>query len=73
MGFTKENVKDSIFWSHISFCAVYGTKLPDSIQELKIKGSKYIKKGILGIKLKNMNFKCNHMAYGQFWTMSQMA
>ncbi len=65
MGFTKENVKDSIFWSYVSVCAVYGGKIPDSIQELRIKASQHIKKGNLGIKLKDMKFNNNHMAYRQ--------
>jgi hypothetical protein len=45
ISFVKENVKDSIFWSYISVSAVYGGKIPDSFQELRIKASKHIKKG----------------------------
>jgi hypothetical protein len=47
------------------FCAVYGGKIPDSIQELKIKGSNHTKGETLGIKLKNMKFNNNHMANRQ--------
>jgi hypothetical protein len=65
-GFTRENIKDSIFWSYISVCAVYGGRIPGSILELRIKASKHIKKGILGIKLKDMKFNNNHTAYRQF-------
>jgi hypothetical protein len=66
MGFTKENVKDSIFWSCISTCAVYGGRIPGSIQELRLKASKHFKKGIWGIKLKDMKSNSNHMAYRQY-------
>jgi hypothetical protein len=66
MGFTEENAKDSIFWSYISICAMYGCKIPESINELRIKASKHIKKNILGIKLKDIQFNNNHQKYRQF-------
>jgi hypothetical protein len=63
MGFSKGDVKDSIFWSYFSVCAVCGENIPDSTQELRIKASNHTKGEILGIKLKDMKFNNNNMAY----------
>jgi len=51
-GFYRRKCKDSIFWSYIWVCAMYGCKIPESILELKIKASMHIEKNILDIKLK---------------------
>ena len=45
---------------------MYGCKIPESINELRIKTSKHIKKNILGIKLKDIQFNNNHQKYRQF-------
>jgi Reverse transcriptase (RNA-dependent DNA polymerase)/RNase H-like domain found in reverse transcriptase/Integrase zinc binding domain len=65
-GFTEKNVHDSLFWSVISIYTIYGCKLPSSTLELRSLAVKEIKKGILGIKLKDQSFNNNHMNYRQF-------
>ncbi len=65
-GFTENNVNDSLFWSMFSIYAIYGCKIPDSIKEIRLQVTKEIKKGILGIKLKDQSFNNNHAAYRQF-------
>jgi hypothetical protein len=45
MGFIKENVEVSIFWSYIYVCAVYVEGITDSIQKFENKRLKTHKKG----------------------------
>jgi hypothetical protein len=66
MGFSRKYAKDLNFWSNISVRAVYGGRKPDYIQELRVKATKHVKRGILGIKFKDMKTNNNHMAYRQF-------
>jgi len=65
-GFTEENKNDSLIWSVISAFRVYGCKIPDTISELREIAVKEIKKGILGIKLKDQSFNNNHSAYREY-------
>jgi hypothetical protein len=44
-GFCKGKCQRLYFWSYVSVCAVYKGKIPDAIQELRIKASKHIEKG----------------------------
>jgi hypothetical protein len=66
MGFTEKNVHDSFFYCVISICAVYGCKVPESTMALRSLAVKQLKKGILGIKLKDMGFDNHHLNYRKF-------
>jgi hypothetical protein len=66
LGFTKNTIHDSFFWSVMSCYATYGCKIPDSILELREMAVKQIKKGILGIKLKDLEFNNYHNEYRQW-------
>jgi hypothetical protein len=68
LGFTKNTIHDSFFWSVMSCYATYGCKIPDSILELRELAVKQIKKGILGIKLKDLEFNNYHNEYRQWLT-----
>jgi dUTPase len=65
-GYSKENVHNSLFWSFVSVCVLYGCKTPDTTNELRKLTVKEIKKGILGIKLKDQSFNNYHGKYRQF-------
>ena len=61
-GYNAENVHNSLFWSIMSIYAIYGCKLPDSVNDLRKLAMNEIKKGILGIKLKDQSFTIITMA-----------
>jgi hypothetical protein len=65
-GFKEEEVHNSLFWSVISIYAVYNCKIPDSINELRKLIVKEVKKGILGIKLKDQSFDNHYDSYRNF-------
>ena len=65
-GYNAENVHNSLFWSIMSIYAVYGCKLPDSVNDLRKLAMNEIKKGILGIKLKDQSFNNHHGNYRTF-------
>jgi len=65
-GFTEQNVHDSLFWSIISIYAVYNCKLPESTIVLRKMAVKIIKDGIVGIKMKDLQFNNNHTNYRNF-------
>jgi hypothetical protein len=65
-GFTEENVHNSLFWSILSIYAIYRCKMPESVNELRQLAVKEIKKGILGIKLKDQSFNNRHGDYKTF-------
>ena len=66
MGFTAENAHDSFFYCIISICAVYGCKIPENTLELRKIAVQQLKKGILGIKLKDSQFNNDHFKYKSF-------
>jgi hypothetical protein len=66
LGFTKVPIHESFFWSVMSCYATYGCKIPDSTLELREMAVKQIKKGILGIKLKDLEFNNYHNEYRQW-------
>jgi hypothetical protein len=68
LGFTKETIHDSFSWSVISCYVTYGCKIPESILELREMASKQIRKGILGIKLKDVDFNNSQPKYKQWMT-----
>ena len=49
LGFTKETIHDSFFWSIISCYVTYGCKIPESILELREMATKQIRKGVVCI------------------------
>jgi dUTPase len=65
-GFTFEEIDNSLFWSILSIYAVYGCKMPESINELRSLTVKEAKKGILGIKIKDQSFNNYHGKYRQY-------
>jgi hypothetical protein len=66
LGYTEENVVDSLFWSIISILALYNCVLPKSTLELRELAVKRLRKGILGTKLRDFNFNLNYQNYQQF-------
>ncbi len=66
MGFTETNVHDSFYWCIISLNTVYGCKIPENTCELRKLAVKQIKKGILGIKMKDAQFNNHHGSYRQY-------
>jgi len=62
-GFTEQNWHDSLFWSVISQMVLYNCKIPTSTNELRKLATTEIKKGILGIKLKDQSFNNMHQNY----------
>ena len=57
---------NSLFWSILSIYAVYECNLPDSVYDLRKLAVNEIKKGILGIKLKDQSFNNHHNNYRTF-------
>ena len=66
LGFTEENVVDSLCWSVISILALYNCSLPNSTFELRELAVKKLKAGILGTKLRDFDFNLNYKNYQQF-------
>jgi hypothetical protein len=64
-GFSETEIHNSFFWSVLSIFALYNCKLID-IPELKKQITKEIKKGILGIKLKDALFNNNQRNYREY-------
>jgi len=65
-GFTAANQHDSLFWSVISLLVLYNCKVPSSVNELRHLAVTEVKKGILGIKLKDQSFNNHHNEYRTF-------
>jgi Reverse transcriptase (RNA-dependent DNA polymerase) len=65
-GHNKDDIHNSLFWSLISIYILYGCKLPNSINEIRKEMTKEVKKGILGIKLKDESYNNQHAAYRQY-------
>jgi hypothetical protein len=51
-GYSKENVHNSLFWSFVSVCVLYGCKTPDTTNELRKLTVKEIKEGYTRDKVK---------------------
>ena len=66
LGFTPENVHESLFWSIISILALYNCTLPVSTLELRELAVKKLKRGILINKLKDFTFNLNYQDYHEF-------
>ena len=65
-GFQQKDIDNSLFWSIVSIYAVYGCKMPSHLNELRQLTVKEVKKGILGIKLKDQIFNNYHAKYREF-------
>ena len=70
LGFTKENVIDSFFWSTLSILAVYGCQVKATLtpETLRKNAIKKAREGILDNKLKDFIFKLNRDDYKNFVT-----
>ena len=66
LGYRPENLADSLYWSTVSVLGIYGAQIKDSILEYRKIVVQEIKKGILGIQLKDYCFNNNHSEYKQF-------
>jgi hypothetical protein len=65
LGYTEGNLKDSLFWSTASTLALYGGQVK-SIKEYREMVVQELRKGILGIRLKDQIFDNNQMKYKNF-------
>ena len=70
LGFTKENVNDSFFWSTLSILAVYGCHIKATLtpELLRKQAIQKAREGILDNKLKDFVFKLNREEYKNFVT-----
>jgi hypothetical protein len=64
-GFSEKEIHNSLFWSVLSIFALYNCKLIE-IKELKLQITKEIKKGILGIKMKDQIFNNDQRKYREY-------
>ena len=66
LGFTENNVHDSMFYSVLSVLALYNCTPPGSILELREKCVKKLKSGILARQLLDFQFNMNFDEYNSF-------
>ena len=66
LGYTRENIKDSLYWATASTLALYGGQVKENINEYREMVVQELKKGILGIRLKDQIFDNNHTEYRKF-------
>jgi len=66
LGFTTENVQDSLFYSVLSILAVYNCKLPNTILELRKQAIKKLKQTILYRQLLDFQFNLDYNKMNEF-------
>ena len=64
--FTEENIHDSFFLSAASILAVYNCKPVQKTTDLRELAVKEVKKGVLGLKLRDFQFNNNYMMYKDY-------
>ena len=66
LGYTKDSIPDSFFWSVISVLVIYNCSLPKSIMELREQAVKKLKQGILVKQLLDFTFKMSYEKLNSF-------
>jgi len=66
LGYTTDNVQDSLFYSVLSVLALYNCSPPGTILELREKAVKKLKQGILARQLLDFQFNMNYDEFNTF-------